>query len=260
MQLTDSHCHLDLMDLSPFEGSLSQVLELAAAEGVFYFLCPGVVLSDLPAMLEKITPFPNVWAGVGLHPNETTADEPDAARLAELAAANPKIVAIGETGLDYYRTMEDTALQRVRFRAHVQAARATHKPLIIHTRQACKDTLAIMHEENAHEVGGVMHCFTEDLSMARSAIEMGFYISFSGIVTFPNAKTVQAVAQEIPLERMLIETDAPWLAPVPFRGKANQPAYVRHVAECIARLRGVSMEEIAEQTTRNFLTLFLPDR
>jgi TatD DNase family protein len=171
-------------------------------------------------------------------------------------AQHPKVIAIGETGLDYFRLTGDLEWQRERFRTHIRAAIKAQLPLVIHTRSSAEDTLRIMQEENAREIGGVMHCFTETLDVAMRAIEMGFYISFSGIVTFKNATALKEVAQQVPLDRILVETDSPYLAPIPFRGKTNQPAYVKHVAEEVARLRNISLEELTEASTRNFFTLF----
>ncbi len=256
MRLADSHCHLDLLDLADYgKKDIAEILAAAKAQQVVYFLCVCVTLDVFPKMLESITPFPFVWASVGLHPNEKVTKEPSEAELIHLAE-HKKVVGIGETGLDYFRSDDGFAGQQARFRTHIRVAKKLNKPLIVHSRAAKWDTLAILKEEEASTVGGVLHCFTEDLEMARAAMDMNFYISFSGIVTFGNAKELQQVAKEIPLERMLIETDSPWLAPVPFRGKPNQPAYVRQVADYIAALRGVDVAIIAEQTTHNFLSLF----
>ncbi len=255
MFLVDSHCHLDLLDLNLFDNRLENVIESANRNDVRHFLCVSVTLNDFPKMLTKIAPFACVSASVGLHPNEVVDTEPTAAELAALAAPE-KIIAIGETGLDYYRSNGDLRWQQARFREHIRAAKAVNKPLIIHSRDAKADTLWLLEEENAQAIGGVMHCFTEDLDMAEAAMALGFYISFSGIVTFANAKTIQHVARHMPLERMLIETDSPWLAPIPHRGKPNHPGFVRHVAEFIAQLRGITLEEVAQHTTRNFCELF----
>ena len=213
-------------------------------------------MQSLPDVLNISEQFDNVFASVGVHPNVRDIDEPSIQRLCELADAS-KVVAIGETGLDYFRsTPESAGEQQARFRRHIAAAKLCNKPLIIHCRDAREDTLRILNEESAAEVGGVMHCFVEGRDTAQAAMEMNFYISFSGIVTFKSAKELRDVAKQIPLDRMLIETDAPYLAPVPFRGKVNQPAYVRHVAECIAELRGISVDEVAEATRCNFFELF----
>jgi TatD DNase family protein len=256
MFLVDSHCHLNLLDLKAHGGSLDAAMEFAHAQGVKYMLCVCINLEEFPDMFRIVKSYPNVGASVGLHPNEAvTTAEPLAQDLINLAQ-DPKIVAIGETGLDYYRSSGEVEWQRERFRQHIRAAKMTGKPLIIHSRQARADTLQIMREEDAAQVGGVMHCFTEDWEMASAALDLGFYISFSGIVTFPNAKEIQEVAQRVPLERILIETDAPYLAPIPMRGKPNEPAFVRHTAQFIATLRGIELTEFAEKTTDNFFRLF----
>lgn len=248
--LVDSHCHLDQLD-----GSLADAMKLAETEGVKHFLCVCITLRDFPRMMEVIEPYQNVSASVGLHPNEEVESEPSMSDLVTLAQS-PKIVAVGETGLDYYRTTGDTEWQRERFRQHIRTAKHIQKPLIVHSRQAKEDTIRILKEEGAEQVGGVLHCFTEDMPMAIAAMELNFYISFSGIVTFNSAKEIQQVAREMPLNRLLIETDSPYLAPVPHRGKPNQPAYVRYVAEFIAQLRGMEFATVAEQTTTNFFELF----
>jgi TatD DNase family protein len=254
MFLVDSHCHLDQLDLSDYEGDLSQALEFARDLGVSHMLCVCITLKDFPKMLKIIESQSDISASVGLHPNETDIEkEPMASDLIALAQ-NKKVIAIGETGLDYYRSSGDLEWQRERFRQHILAAKKTDKPLIVHMRQATDDTLRILREEQADN--GVMHCFTEDWATAKAALELGFYISFSGIVTFQNAKTIQEVAKNVPLDRMLIETDSPYLAPVPFRGKSNQPGYVRYVAEYIAQLRGINVVELADETTNNFFRLF----
>ncbi len=248
----DSHCHLNFPELA---ADLPAVLEAMAANRVTHALCISVTLSELPAVLQLAADHANLYATVGVHPDTEGAAEPSVAELVALAA-RPKVVAIGETGLGYYRLTGDLSWQRERFRKHIRAARETAKPLVIHTRSAADDTLAIMREERAGDSGGVMHCFTETWEVAAAAIELGFHISFSGIVTFKNAAAIKEVARRVPLERMLIETDAPYLAPVPFRGKTNQPAYVRYVAEEIARLRDVAVDEIAAATSANFFRLF----
>ena len=226
-----------------------------AANSVTHALCVSVNLETFPDVLAIAERFPNIFASTGVHPDDRSGEEPDVARLVRLAA-HAKVVAIGETGLDYCRVEGDTEWQRERFRTHIRAARQTGKPLIVHTREAAADTLRIMREEAAAEVGGVMHCFTETAEVARQAMEMNFMISFSGIVTFKNAIALKEVARDVPLESMLIETDSPYLAPVPYRGKTNQPAYVRFVAEEIARLKGIAIESVAEATTANFFRLF----
>ncbi|WP_126445245.1 TatD family hydrolase [Sulfuricystis multivorans] len=251
--LVDSHCHLDFPELAE---NLHDLLAAMAQADVGWALCAGVTLERFPAMLALVRSASNLFAAVGVHPDtEYSERDPDAKTLLELAN-DPRVVAIGETGLDYYRLEGDLEWQRERFRTHIRAARLCSKPLIIHTRSAAADTLAILKEEGAEAVGGVFHCFTESAQIARTALDLGFYISFSGIVTFKNAIELKEVAKMVPLERMLVETDAPYLAPVPYRGKVNQPAYVRHVAEEIARLRGLTLDAVAEQTTENFFRLF----
>jgi len=219
-------------------------------------LCVSVDLDKFPEILSLAEKNKNIYASVGVHPDYELEHEPTQSELVRLAN-HPKVVAIGETGLDYFRLQGDLEWQRTRFRTHIRAAVECNKPLIIHTRSASADTLRLMQEEGAEQVGGVMHCFTESLEVARAAIEMNFYISFSGIVTFKKALELKEVAKTIPLERMLIETDSPYLAPVPFRGKLNQPAYVKHVAEEIAKLRDISVEEVGNVTSANFSKLFL---
>ncbi len=248
----DSHCHLDFPDLA---ANIDDVLSLMKSNAVSHALCVSVNLEDFPNVLRLAETHANLYASVGVHPDYPDASEPSSADLVRLAA-HPRIVAIGETGLDYYRLQGDLEWQRRRFRAHIQAAKACSKPLIIHTRAAAEDTIRIMREEGAGEAGGVMHCFTETQAVAAAALDLGFYISFSGIVTFKSAVALKEVAKFVPLDKMLIETDSPYLAPVPFRGKTNQPGYVKHVAEEIARLRGLSVEAVAQNTTSNFFNLF----
>jgi len=226
-----------------------------AAEGVDYALCAGVSLERFPGILAIAEAHPGIFASVGVHPDGEEGEEPSEQRLMDLAA-HPKVVAIGETGLDYYRLQGDLEWQRERFRTHIRAAKKVGKPLIIHTRSAADDTLAVLKEEGAEAVGGVFHCFTENAAMAQAALDMGFYISLSGIVTFKNAVDLKEVAKMVPLERLLVETDSPYLAPVPHRGKLNQPAFVRHVAEEITSLRNIPLSELAAATTNNFFRLF----
>jgi TatD DNase family protein len=256
MPFVDSHCHINFPDLA---ANLPDVLQRMQDNEVDAALCVAVNLADFPQVLALAEQHPNIYASVGVHPDYEGVEEPSVARLVELAA-HPKVVAIGETGLDYSRLEGDLEWQRTRFRNHIRAARESGRPLIIHTREAAADTLRIMQEESAAEIGGVMHCFTETWEVAEAALGMGFYISFSGIVTFKNAKQIKEVAQRTPLERILIETDSPYLAPVPHRGKLNQPAYVKHVAEEIAVLRGITVAEIGQRTTENFFRLFGIDK
>jgi TatD DNase family protein len=250
--LIDSHCHLDFPELA---GQLDGVFALMRENGVTHALSVSVTLADFPQIRAIAEANAHVYASVGVHPDH--ADEPvvTVEQLVDLAR-HPKVVAIGETGLDYFRLKGDLEWQRERFRTHIRAARACGKPLIVHTRAAADDTLRLMREEGAAEAGGVMHCFTEDWTVAQAALDLGFYISFSGIVTFKNAKTLKAVAQRVPLDRLLVETDSPFLAPVPHRGKTNQPGFVRHVAEEISRLREIGYDEVCAATTANFQRLF----
>ena len=252
----DSHCHIDFPDLA---ARMPEIRAKMAENKVTHALCVSVDLPDFPRVLALAEQYPNIYASVGVHPDYEDTPEPTVEQLVELAR-HPKIVAIGETGLDYYRLEGDLEWQRERFRTHIRASRASKKPLIIHTRSASEDTIRIMREEGAGTgqggVAGVMHCFTESLEVARASMDMGFYISFSGIVTFKSAKELQAVALEVPLEQMLIETDSPYLAPVPYRGRTNEPGYVVHVAEFIAKLKGVTVEEVAAATSANFFRLF----
>lgn len=253
----DSHCHLDRLDLTPFDNSFDQLLESISESRVDHMLCVSIDLESYPDMLALIENHPNISSSVGVHPNDKDRHEPSVEELVKLASETPSNVAIGETGLDYFRSEGSLDWQRERFRRHIQAAKQVSKPLIIHTREAREDTINILREENAQQVGGVMHCFTESWEMAQQAMEMDFYISFSGIVTFKNATELKEVAQKVPLDRMLIETDSPYLAPVPYRGKPNVPAYVGKVAEHIAELRETSVEEIAAASAENFKRLFL---
>jgi TatD DNase family protein len=255
MAFIDSHCHINFPELAE---NISNVLAQMRQNEVVSALCVSVNLADFPQVLTLAEQYPHIFASVGVHPDYEGVEEPDVERLVGLAQ-HPKVIAIGETGLDYFRLKGDLEWQRARFRTHIRAARASGKPLIIHTREAAADTLRIMEEENAAEATGVMHCFTESWEVAEAALAMGFYISFSGIVTFKNAKQLKEVAQRVPMERILIETDSPYLAPVPHRGKLNQPAYVKHVAEEIALLRGISLDEVGQSTTENFERLFKVD-
>ena len=252
----DSHCHINFPEFAP---RMAEIFSKMAENQVTHALCVSVNLPDFPQVLALAEQYPNVYASVGVHPDYEDTPEPSVDQLVALSQ-HPRIVAIGETGLDYYRLEGDLEWQRERFRTHIRASRATGKPLIIHTRAASEDTIRIMREEGAGTdaggAGGVMHCFTESLEVAQAAMAMGFYISFSGIVTFKSAKDLQAVARAVPLSHMLIETDSPYLAPVPFRGRTNEPGLVRHVGEYIATLTGQSVELVAQQTSDNFFKLF----
>ena len=251
----DSHCHLDRIDLSPYGGAFDRFVQATLSESIDHMLCVCIDLESYPQMVEMVEGYPEISISAGVHPNDFDRHEPSVQELVELARY-PKNVAIGETGLDYFRSEGDLEWQRDRFRRHIRAARASRKPLIIHTRAAKEDTIRIMQEEGAETTGGVMHCFTEDWNMASQALDMGFYISFSGILTFKNALELRDVAGKVPADRLLIETDSPYLAPVPYRGKPNQPRYVRQVAECLAELKGMSVEQVAELTSRNYYNLF----
>lgn len=249
----DSHCHINFPELAD---NLDEILANMRINQVSTALCVSVDLERFPQIVALAEQHDNIYASVGVHPDYELENEPTQSELVRLAN-HPKVVAIGETGLDYFRLQGDLEWQRTRFRSHIRAAIECNKPLIIHTRSASADTLRIMQEEDAYKAGGVMHCFTESLDVALAAIEMNFYISFSGIVTFKKALELKEVARRISLDRMLIETDSPYLAPVPFRGRLNQPSYVKHVAEEIATLRGITLAEVGEATSANFKTLFL---
>jgi TatD DNase family protein len=237
------------------EAGLDQIFATAKELNVNHMLCVSVDLDTFPQILSLARKYPNVFASVGVHPNTETVHEPDVDELAKLAS-DPEVVAIGETGLDYYRSSGDLEWQRDRFRHHIRAAKQINKPLIIHSREAGPDLIKILRDEGADTVGGVMHCFVDDWNTAQQAMDLNFYISFSGIVTFKNAQQVQDVARKVPLERMLVETDSPYLAPVPYRGKPNQPGYVHYVAKFIAELRGENFESLSRQITDNFFNLF----
>ncbi|MFN3233936.1 MAG: TatD family hydrolase [Gammaproteobacteria bacterium] len=255
MHLIDSHCHLDRLDLSNHENNLDNAIAAAKALDVTHMLCVCITMENFPAVLQTAQKYDNVWASVGLHPTEREGEDPTVDKLISLAKQE-KVIAIGETGLDYYRCEGDMMWQHERFARHIAVAKQIQKPLIIHSRQARKETIAVMREHHAQEARGVMHCFTETWEMAKQAMDLGFYVSLSGIVTFKNAPEIHELAKKIPLDRLFIETDSPYLAPMPHRGKPNEPAYVRYVAECIAELRGESLEKIAEATTKNFCDLF----
>jgi TatD DNase family protein len=253
--IIDSHCHLDCIDLSQFNNDLGQVLLEAKNNGVEHILCVNIEMRHFERINSIAQSYDNISISVGVHPN--TDDEPEVSleQLIELAST-PKCIAIGETGLDYYRSEGDLDWQRERFRTHIKAALSSKKPLIIHTRNAAKDTLQIMTEEQANSIGGVMHCFSEDWQVAKKALDLNFYISFSGIVTFKNAHILKEVARKTPLNRVLIETDSPYLAPVPYRGKQNHPALVKYVASYLSDLLAIDYEEFAAITTENFYRCF----
>lgn len=263
LSLVDSHCHLNF---EPLNASLEDVLQRARDNGVGHMLCVSVTLEKFPEIRALAQQHPHIFASVGVHPNEAEGHEPSVEELVSLAS-DSRVVAMGETGLDYYRSQggiyyDQTnkvgrhSRQQERFRRHIRAAKQSGKPLIVHTREAAIDTLNILREENAADIGGVMHCFTESWEVARAALNLNFYISFSGIITFRNAAALREVAKQVPLDRLLIETDAPYLAPMPHRGKTNEPSFVRHVADCLAEVRGATLDTIADVTTRNFFSLF----
>lgn len=248
----DSHCHINFSD---FADDTDALMGRMAAAKVSHAMCISVTLPEWPSVVALAEKYENIYATAGVHPDYENIEEPTVEVLLN-RATHPKVQAIGETGLDYYRLTGDLSWQRERFRTHIRAARECKKPLVIHTRNASEDTIAIMREERANEVGGVMHCFTESWEVASAAMDLGFYISFSGIVSFKSAKDLQDVARKVPLERMLIETDSPYLAPMPHRGKRNEPAFVAHVAQAIATLRGDELATIGHATSQNFFNLF----
>ena len=251
----DSHCHLDRLDLSPYENDFEAMLQSAHDRQVSSMLYVSISMAQFCPMYELIEPHESIYASVGVHPLSAADEQVSVADLVE-QASKERIIAIGETGLDYFYCKGDLSWQRDRFRTHLQAANEVGLPVIVHTRDARTDTLDILKEENAQEFGGVLHCFTEDWNMAKQALDLGFYISISGIVTFRNADELRDVVKKIPMDRLLIETDSPYLAPIPYRGKSNEPKYVVKVAEKIAELKGISVEQLAEQTTNNFFSLF----
>jgi len=253
--LVDSHCHLDLIDLKDYPEGMAQLMAATAAAGVSHMLCIGVDLQSFPAVLALAERYPHVHCTVGAHPLHKDSGSPSCAELVALAQ-HPRVVAIGETGLDYFYAKGDTSWQRDSFAEHIAAAKETGLPLVIHTRDAREDTIAMLRDLGEGKVRGVLHCFTEDLAMAEQAIELGFYISISGIVTFANAEPLREVVRALPLERLLIETDAPWLAPVPHRGKQNEPRFVADVARFVADLKQIPATEIVSITRDNFFTLF----
>lgn len=253
--LIDSHCHLDRLDLKPYQNDFACLMEHIRAQQIEHLLCIAIDLEAYPAMRELVADYDDISVTVGVHPNEHEGQNPTVAELIVLGE-DEKVIGIGETGLDYFRSEGDLTWQHDRFRNHIHAAKALNKPLIIHTREAKHDVLDILREENAGEVGGIIHCFTEDWEFAKVALDLNFYISFSGIVTFNSAKNIHEVAKKLPADRLLIETDSPYLSPVPHRGRPNYPHYVKHVAQTVADLRGVSLNSVADISTRNFYTLF----
>ena len=255
----DSHCHLDRIDLNPYQNDFSSFMKEAEVCQIDHMLCIAIDLESYPAMVDLVKDYSSISLSVGVHPNVHEGKEPSVDELIQLGK-NSKVIAIGETGLDYFRSEGDLEWQHQRFRNHIEAAKVLSKPLIIHTREAGHDSLDVLAEQGAEQVGGIIHCFTEDWNYAKKALDLGFYISFSGIVTFKNAQAIKDVAKKVPADRFLIETDSPYLAPVPYRGKPNYPTYVRYVAEHVAELRGISVEECAKLSTENFNTLFSLNR
>ena len=253
--LVDSHCHLDCIDLIEFDNNFDQLIQHTNDAGIEHMLCVSINLKEYPSMLEKVRAYPNISVSAGMHPMADESDDFSIEYLTDLAT-DEKVVAIGETGLDYFYHKGDPIWQQERFRAHIQVANKVDKPVIIHTRDAGKDTVEILQQENAEKCSGVIHCFTETQDFANQAMELGFMISISGIVTFKNADALREIAKTIPDDRLLIETDSPYLAPVPHRGKQNQPAFVKHVAETLAEIRNTSVEHIAEVSRNNFYQLF----
>lgn len=253
--LIDSHCHLDRIDLKPYQDSFANFMKSVKDHQIEHLLSIAINLEAYPTMLEMVSGYPEISVTVGVHPNETNGQDPTTEALLALGQAD-KVIGIGETGLDYFRSEGDLDWQHKRFRNHIHAAKALKKPLIIHTREAKEDTLKILQEENAAEIGGIIHCFTEDWEFAQRAMALNFYLSFSGIVTFKNAEAIQDVAKKVPADRYLIETDSPYLAPIPHRGKTNYPMYVKYVAQFIADLRGTTYEQVAQESADNFKRLF----
>lgn len=251
----DSHCHLDCIDLTDFDASFDQLVNHTRNAGVEHVLCVSIDMNRYPAMLDQVRRYPDISVSTGVHPLSDENEKFSPELLMQLAS-DDKVVAIGETGLDYYYKKDNHDLQQENFRLHIQVANELGKPVIVHTRDAGDDTLSILHQENADSCGGIIHCFTETQEFADKALEMGFMISFSGIVTFRNAGSLRDIAKTVPDDRLLIETDAPYLAPMPYRGRQNQPAYVQYVAEALARVRNTSVDHIAEITRNNFYRLF----
>jgi len=251
----DSHCHLDCIDLKDFEHSFDRLLDDIKASQIDRMLCVSINLQSYEPMRKLVEPYDFIDVSVGIHPSDA-AQHSSSSELLQKLGQDERVVAIGETGLDYYYAKESKSEQQQSFRTHIQAARALGKPVIVHTRDAQQDTLEIMKSEQAESCGGVLHCFTESWDMAREALDMGFYISFSGIITFKNAAALREVAAQVPDDRILIETDSPYLAPMPHRGRQNRPSWVTHVAECLAEVRSSSVEDIASLSSDNYMSLF----
>jgi len=254
--IIDSHCHLDKLDTSHYPDGLAGLIAAAQADGVSQMLCIGVDTQQFAPMMAQIEPYDFIHASAGLHP--LGVKELSSLALLEQQARHKKVVAIGETGLDYFYQQDNAALQQQAFAAHLDLARQLKKPVIVHTRDAKADTLAMLRDKADLEVGGVIHCFTEDWAMAKACLDLGFYISISGIVTFNNAKALREVVKKLPMEQLLVETDSPYLTPAPHRGQQNEPKHVRLVAQYVADLKGVSLAQLAAQTSQNFADLFMP--
>jgi len=253
--IIDSHCHLDRLDLTPYDGNLAKAIEAANERGVDEILCIGIDAGNAQTVVDIANQFNGVYASVGLHPLDISGAAPDYTEILRLASEE-KVVAIGETGLDYYYSKENKAVQQQSFIKHLELSRELGKPVIVHTRDAREDTLSLIRNYADLDVAGVLHCFTESWEMAKAALDLNFYISFSGIITFKNADELREVVKHVPLERILVETDSPYLAPVPYRGKKNEPKYVVEVAHCVAELKGISIDKVAEITSKNFRNLF----
>ena len=263
--LIDSHCHLDRLELAPYGGELAAALGAARSRGVRGFLCIAIGRNNVSQVIDISSKFDDVYASVGIHPLEYSESDfnaregagPEQVRAWLLdMARHPKVVAIGETGLDYYYSRQDAGAQQASFIAHLEVARELAKPVVVHTRDAGRDTIGLIREHGGGQGLGVLHCFTETWEIAKAALDLGYYISFSGIITFKNADNLREIARKIPEDRLLVETDSPYLAPIPYRGKPNEPRYVHEVAACLAELRGLSFERLCEQTGENFVHLF----
>lgn len=253
--LVDSHCHLDRIDLTPYAGDLGAALAAARERGIARMLCIGIDRGNADIVCNIARTYPGVYASVGIHPLDLKDELETVDNLVALAD-RPEVIAIGETGLDYHYSSDSLAAQQQSFRVHLRAAARLRKPVVVHSREAREDTLALIREEGDPEVAGVLHCFTESWEMARAALDLNYYISFSGIITFKNAAELREVVKLVPLDRLLVETDSPYLAPIPYRGKSNEPKYTREVAQCVAELKGLSLEEVGAITTANFDRLF----
>lgn len=252
----DSHCHIDLLDLAPYDNNIENLMTAITNNGVSHMLCVSVDLDRWDNMAKLVAPYDNVSLSVGVHPGAVPANIPAYSESFAPMLTNPKVIAIGETGLDYHYSTEHKLAQQASFITQIDIAKTHRKPLIIHTRDARLDTINILTHENARDIGGILHCFTENWEMAKKGLDLGFYISFSGIITFKNAEELREVVAKTPMDRILIETDAPYLTPVPYRGKPNQPGLVPFVAKTIAEVKGLSIEEVAHISSQNFRTLF----